>query len=68
MKKTAKELAAAVGATVEGNGDLELSAVASPERAGPRDLIYADSAKNVPAGAGFRRYLCDRCVGRRVIK
>jgi UDP-3-O-[3-hydroxymyristoyl] glucosamine N-acyltransferase len=46
MKKTAKELAAAVGATVEGNGNLELSAVASPERAGPRDLIYADSPKN----------------------
>jgi UDP-3-O-[3-hydroxymyristoyl] glucosamine N-acyltransferase len=48
MKKTAKALAAAVGATVEGNGDLELAAVASPERAGLRDLIYADSAKNVP--------------------
>src|ERR1700737_2563745 len=48
MKKTAKELEAPVGATVEGNGDLELGAVASPERAGPRDLIYADSAKNVP--------------------
>lgn len=45
-EKTAKELAAAVGATLDGNGDLELSAVASPERAGPRDLIYADSAKN----------------------
>ena len=48
MKKTAKELATAVGATVEGNGDLELNAVASPERAGPRDLIYADSPKNAP--------------------
>jgi UDP-3-O-[3-hydroxymyristoyl] glucosamine N-acyltransferase len=48
MKKTAKELASAVGATLEGNGALELSAVASPERAGPRDLIYADSAKNAP--------------------
>jgi len=48
MKKTAKELATVVGATVEGNGDLELSAVASPERAGPRDLIYADSTKNAP--------------------
>jgi UDP-3-O-[3-hydroxymyristoyl] glucosamine N-acyltransferase len=48
MKKTAKELAAAVGATVEGNGDLELSAVASPERAGPRDLIFADSPKEAP--------------------
>src|ERR1700693_3740307 len=48
MKKTAKELAAAVGATLDGNGDLELSAVASPERAGPRDLIFADSPKNAP--------------------
>ena len=48
MKKTAKELATAVGATVEGNGDLELSAVASPERAGLRNLIYADSPKNAP--------------------
>jgi UDP-3-O-[3-hydroxymyristoyl] glucosamine N-acyltransferase len=48
MKKTAKELAAAVGATVEGNADLELSAVASPERAGPRDLIFADSPKEAP--------------------
>src|ERR1700719_3869341 len=46
MKKTAKELAAAVGAVLEGNGALEWGAVASPERAGPRDLIYADSAKN----------------------
>jgi UDP-3-O-[3-hydroxymyristoyl] glucosamine N-acyltransferase len=48
MKKTAKELAAAVGATIEGNGDLELGAVASPERAGPRDLIFVDSQKNAP--------------------
>jgi UDP-3-O-[3-hydroxymyristoyl] glucosamine N-acyltransferase len=48
MNKTVKELAAVVGATVEGNGDLELGAVASPERAGPRDLIYADSPKNAP--------------------
>jgi len=48
MKKTSKELAASVGATLEGNGDLELAAVASPERAGPRDLIYVDSAKNAP--------------------
>src|ERR1700730_11159535 len=46
MKKTAKELAAAVGAALDGNGALELSAVASPERAGPGDLIYVDSPKN----------------------
>src|SRR6202047_2713719 len=48
MKKTAKELATAVGATLDGNGDLELGAVASPERAGPHDLIYVDSPKNAP--------------------
>jgi UDP-3-O-[3-hydroxymyristoyl] glucosamine N-acyltransferase len=48
MKKTAKELAAAVGATLDGNGDLELGAVASPERAGPHDLIYVDAPKNAP--------------------
>jgi UDP-3-O-[3-hydroxymyristoyl] glucosamine N-acyltransferase len=48
MKKAAKELAAAVGATLEGNGALQLSAVASPERAGPYDLIYVDSTKNAP--------------------
>jgi UDP-3-O-[3-hydroxymyristoyl] glucosamine N-acyltransferase len=46
MTKTAKELAAAVGATMEGDGDLELTAVASPERAGARDLIYVESAKH----------------------
>jgi len=46
MKRSAKELASAVGATLEGNGALELSAVASPERAGPRDLIYAESPKH----------------------
>src|SRR3984893_17062624 len=48
MEKTAKELAAAVGATVEGNGDLELSAGAPPRRPGPRDLIFADSPQNAP--------------------
>jgi UDP-3-O-[3-hydroxymyristoyl] glucosamine N-acyltransferase len=48
MKKNTKELAAAIGAIVEGNPDLELAAVSSPERAGPGDLIYVDSAKNAP--------------------
>jgi UDP-3-O-[3-hydroxymyristoyl] glucosamine N-acyltransferase len=47
MKKTSKELADAVGATLEGNGDLDLGGVASPERAGQRDLIYVDSPKNL---------------------
>lgn len=45
MKKNAKELAGIIGATVEGDGDREISGVASPERAGVRDLIYVESAK-----------------------
>jgi UDP-3-O-[3-hydroxymyristoyl] glucosamine N-acyltransferase len=45
MKNTARELAAAIGATLEGDGDLELVGVAAPERAGVRDLIYVESAK-----------------------
>lgn len=47
MKKTAKELAAAIGATMEGDENMELGGVASPERAGARDLIYVESAKHV---------------------
>jgi UDP-3-O-[3-hydroxymyristoyl] glucosamine N-acyltransferase len=50
MKKTANELAATLGATVEGKGDTELSGVASPERAGARDLIYVESAKHAARG------------------
>jgi UDP-3-O-[3-hydroxymyristoyl] glucosamine N-acyltransferase len=48
MRKTARELAEMNGATVEGDGDLELVGVASPERAGVRDLIYVESAKQAP--------------------
>jgi UDP-3-O-[3-hydroxymyristoyl] glucosamine N-acyltransferase len=51
MKKTAKELAQAIGVTVEGDGELELLGVASPERAGARDLIYVDAAKHVGRAA-----------------
>jgi UDP-3-O-[3-hydroxymyristoyl] glucosamine N-acyltransferase len=46
MKKTARELAATIGATVEGDGDLELTGAASPERAGVRDLIYVETSKH----------------------
>ncbi|MDP9338666.1 MAG: UDP-3-O-(3-hydroxymyristoyl)glucosamine N-acyltransferase [Acidobacteriota bacterium] len=46
MKKTAKELAAAIGAALEGDADLEIVGVASPERAGVRDLIYMEAAKH----------------------
>src|SRR5215471_10556757 len=45
MKQNAKELAEAIGAAVEGDGSVELSGVAAPERASSRDLIFVDSAK-----------------------
>jgi len=46
VKRTVREVAAAIGAEVAGDGELELHAVAAPERAGPHDLIYLDSAKH----------------------
>jgi UDP-3-O-[3-hydroxymyristoyl] glucosamine N-acyltransferase len=45
MMQTAKSLAEAVGAKLEGDGALELRGVAAPERAGPHDLIYVEKAK-----------------------
>src|SRR5579864_6950283 len=46
MTRTAKELAEAIGATLEGDAALELRGVAAPERAGPHDLIYVETAKH----------------------
>jgi len=51
MRRTAMELAEAIGATVEGDGAAELSGVAAPERAGARDLIYVESAKHAQRAA-----------------
>ncbi len=51
MKRTAKELAEAIGATLEGDGALEVGGVASPERAGSHDLIYLESAKHAVRAA-----------------
>ena len=45
MKKSAREVAEAIGATVEGDASVELLGVASPERAGQHDLIYVETAK-----------------------
>ncbi len=45
MTRTARELAETLGAKLEGDGAVELRGVASPERAGPHDLIYLESAK-----------------------
>ena len=46
MKVTAKELAEKIGAQLEGDGALELTGVAAPERAGSKDLIYVEAAKH----------------------
>jgi UDP-3-O-[3-hydroxymyristoyl] glucosamine N-acyltransferase len=46
MRRTAKELAKAIGARLEGNGAAEINGVAAPERAGTRDLIYVESARH----------------------
>ena len=46
MMQTAKSLAEAVGAKLEGDGTIELRGVAAPERAGPHDLIYVEKAKH----------------------
>jgi UDP-3-O-[3-hydroxymyristoyl] glucosamine N-acyltransferase len=47
MKRTAEELAESIGATLEGDGNLDVTGVASPERAGARDLVYVETAKHV---------------------
>lgn len=57
MKRTAKELAEAIGAKLEGDGTLEVFGVAAPERAASRDLIYVDSAKHA-ARASASAALC----------
>lgn len=51
MRRTARELADAIGARVEGDGAIEIGGVAAPERAGKGDLIYAESAKHAARAA-----------------
>ena len=51
MKYTAKDLAAAIGAVLEGDGSIELAGVAAPERAASSDLIFVDSAKYAAGAA-----------------
>jgi UDP-3-O-[3-hydroxymyristoyl] glucosamine N-acyltransferase len=46
MRQTARELADAIGAKLEGDGELEIAGVAGPERAGARDLIYVEAEKH----------------------
>lgn len=46
MRHTARQLADALGLRLEGDGTVDVHGVASPERAGPHDLIYLESAKH----------------------
>lgn len=57
MTYTAGQLANAVGATLEGDPALEVKGVAAPERAGPYDLIYVESARHA-ARAAASESLC----------
>jgi UDP-3-O-[3-hydroxymyristoyl] glucosamine N-acyltransferase len=57
MMQTAKQLAEAIGAKLEGDGAFELRGVAAPERAGAHDLIYAERPKHAER-AGLSAALC----------
>ena len=49
MKRSLQQVAEAVGARVVGNGRVEVDAVASMESATPRDLIFVEDEKHLPA-------------------
>lgn len=51
MSQMAGELAKFLGAVLEGDANVEVSGVASPERAGIRDLIYVDSLRHLERAA-----------------
>ncbi|MCU1242922.1 MAG: UDP-3-O-acylglucosamine N-acyltransferase [Candidatus Acidoferrum typicum] len=51
MTKTAGELAAAIGAKLQGDHSFEVRGVAAPERAGAHDLIYVEAAKHAARAA-----------------
>src|SRR6202521_1769202 len=51
MRRTAKEVAEAIGAKLEGDGAAELGGVAAPERAEAGDLIYVESVKHAQRAA-----------------
>src|SRR5262245_25711696 len=51
MKKTAQELARAIDASVEGDGTVEITGVAAPERASSSELIFVEAAKHAERAA-----------------
>jgi UDP-3-O-[3-hydroxymyristoyl] glucosamine N-acyltransferase len=73
MNQTAGELAAYLGATVEGDAGTVIAGVAGPEKARPEDLIYLDAPKNQKRAAASAA-LCVvarpkvRVVGKTIIE
>ena len=63
MKRTAKELAEAIGARLEGDAAMEIAGVAAPERAGARDLIYVETAKHAERVAASAAMCIVACEG-----
>lgn len=51
MSRTARELAELLSVSIEGDAGVVLSGVASPEGAGPGDLIYVDAPKHLERAA-----------------
>jgi UDP-3-O-[3-hydroxymyristoyl] glucosamine N-acyltransferase len=51
MIRNAREIAEHIGAQLEGDAATQVSGVASPESAGPQDLIYADSERHLARAA-----------------
>src|SRR5437016_12269223 len=51
MKHTAKDLADAINAVVEGDASIELAGVAAPERASSGDLLVGAAAKHTARGS-----------------
>lgn len=63
MRRTARQLADALDTTLEGDGALEITGVAAPERAATRDLIYVDSAKHAERAAASAALCVIACEG-----
>src|ERR1700740_3372402 len=51
MTVTAKELAQRLGCTLEGDGSMQVSGVASPAAASAEDLIYVESLRHLDQAA-----------------
>ncbi len=54
VKRTARELADHLEASMSGDDTAALSGVASPERAAPEDLIYVDSVRHIDRARNSR--------------